>query len=124
MSVAHGIQIFPSEASHFDELNTVVLKNGNYLFILGLYHNLHCLVGFETWHKSLPLSRNILCLENSTMKMVMIIVFSRNRMNDKVYEWIAKQRLISETDPSNAPSGSLLPEHDDRAKTARSRTYR
>ena len=44
MLPAHGLQVFPEEAEHLDETNTVVLKNGNYLFILGLHHNLHCLV--------------------------------------------------------------------------------
>lgn len=39
----HGIQILPDEADHFDDTDTVVLENGNHLFILGVYHNLHCL---------------------------------------------------------------------------------
>lgn len=39
----HGVQIFPDEAQHFKEMNTVALENGNHLFILGIHHNLHCL---------------------------------------------------------------------------------
>ncbi|KAL8796263.1 MAG: hypothetical protein Q9195_001378 [Heterodermia aff. obscurata] len=39
----HGIQIYPEEAEQFEELRTVQLKNGNHVFILGLYHNFHCL---------------------------------------------------------------------------------
>jgi hypothetical protein len=41
---AHGLQVFPHEAKHFDALDTVRLKNGNPLFIMGVNHNLHCLV--------------------------------------------------------------------------------
>lgn len=39
----HGLQVFPDEAKHLDASRTVVMKNGNSLFMLGVYHNLHCL---------------------------------------------------------------------------------
>lgn len=41
---AHGLQVLPDEVKHLDENRTVVMKNGNSLFMLGVYHNLHCLV--------------------------------------------------------------------------------
>ena len=44
MIKAHGIQIYPDEAYQLSDLHTLKLDNGNYLFILGVYHNLHCLV--------------------------------------------------------------------------------
>jgi hypothetical protein len=36
--------VFPDEAKHLNASRTVVMKNGNSLFMLGVYHNLHCLV--------------------------------------------------------------------------------
>ncbi|OKL61612.1 hypothetical protein UA08_03613 [Talaromyces atroroseus] len=39
----HGLQVFPEEAKHLNASRTVVMKNGNSLFMLGVYHNLHCL---------------------------------------------------------------------------------
>ena len=59
---AHGLQILPEEVEHFDETNTVTLKNGNYLFIMGLYHNLHCLV------------RNIQLVASASNALTLVII--------------------------------------------------
>jgi len=39
----HGLQFSPEEVEHLNNTDTLLLENGNYLFILGLYHNLHCM---------------------------------------------------------------------------------
>lgn len=43
---AHGVQLRPNEVAHLnpDETDTIILPNGNSLFMFAVMHNLHCLV--------------------------------------------------------------------------------